>query len=71
MTLKIYNVLGQEMKTLYDHEALDAGSQSIDFDASTLPSGVYFYRVVAQQVNDDGLQTGQYFTSTKKMMLLK
>ncbi len=70
VTMKIYNVLGQEMTTLLDHETMDAGGQSVDFDASRLPSGVYFYRVVGQSLDDDGVQTG-YFTSTKKMMLLK
>lgn len=71
VTLKIYNILGQEMATLYDHEALDAGGQTVDFDASALPSGVYFYRVVAQSVTDDASQIGNYYTSIKKMMLLK
>ena len=71
VTLKVYNILGQEMTTLFDHEALDAGTQFVDFDASNLPSGVYFYRVVAQSVNEDGLQNSEFYTSVKKMMLLK
>jgi hypothetical protein len=71
VTLKIYNVLGQEMGTLFNHEALDAGNQDVDFDASTLPSGVYFYRLVAETLNDDGVTTGQTFKLTKKMMLIK
>jgi len=70
VTLKIYNILGQEMTTLFDHEALDAGTQSVEYDAGNLPSGVYFYRVVAQSVNDEG-QGSQFYTSVKKMMLLK
>lgn len=71
VTLKIYNILGQEMGTLFDHEALDAGNQDVDFDASALPSGVYFYRLVAQSLNDEGVATGQIFTQSKKMMLIK
>jgi hypothetical protein len=71
VTLKVYNTLGQEIATLVDHELLDAGRQSAEFDASALPSGVYFYRVVAQSLNDEGVGSGQYYTSVKKMMLLK
>jgi hypothetical protein len=70
ITMKIYNVLGQELATLIDHETMDAGGQTIDFDATNLPSGVYFYRVVGQNLNDDGIQTGT-FSSIKKMMLIK
>jgi hypothetical protein len=71
VTLKIYNVLGQEVATLLNHEGLSAGSEGVDFDASILPSGVYFYRIVAEGVNDDGQVTGQTFTQVKKMMLMK
>jgi hypothetical protein len=71
VTLKIFNVLGQEVATLLNHEGLSAGSEGVDFDASMLPSGVYFYRIVAEGVNDDGQITGQTFTQVKKMMLMK
>ena len=71
VTLKIYNIVGQEMGTLLNHEALDYGNQSVDFDASNLPSGVYFYRISAQSLNDDGVATGQVFKQVKKMMLVK
>ncbi len=71
VTLKIYNVLGQEVATLLDHQAFDLGNQEVDFDASALASGVYLYRIVAQPVNDDGANTGSTFTQVKKMMLIK
>ncbi|MFI5253629.1 MAG: carboxypeptidase regulatory-like domain-containing protein [Bacteroidota bacterium] len=60
VTLKLYNVLGQEVATLLNSQPMDAGVQSLHFDASKLSSGVYFYR----------LQAGS-FTNTKKMLLLK
>ena len=58
-TLKIYNVLGQEVATLMNKD-LTAGSYSVDFDARELSSGMYIYTIT----NGD-------FEISKKMMLLK
>lgn len=72
VTLKVYNTLGQEVATLLNHELLDAGSQEADFDASKLPSGVYFYRIIAEGIGDEEQGTvGQRYVSVKKMMLMK
>jgi hypothetical protein len=43
-TLKIYNPLGKEVTSL-TNQRLEAGDQRIEFDASHLPSGVYYYRL--------------------------
>jgi len=59
VTLNVYDILGREVKTLVDERQVE-GSHSVRFDASNLPSGVYFYR----------LQAGT-FTETKKLMLIK
>ena len=59
VTLKIYDVLGRDVQTLVN-ERQTAGSYSVTFNAATLPSGVYFYR----------LEAGTY-TATKKLLLLK
>ncbi len=64
VSLKVFNVLGQEVASLVNGQ-LSAGSQKISFDASSLNSGVYFYRLDA-----DGID-GQKFSSTKKMILTK
>jgi subtilisin-like proprotein convertase family protein len=57
--LAVYNVQGREVQTLVN-ERLNAGTYETTFDASMLPSGVYFYRL---EVNK--------FTDTKKMLLIK
>jgi len=59
VTLKIYNVLGQEVATLVSAE-LAPGTYETRFDASTLSSGLYIYR----------LQTNS-FSQTQKMVLVK
>ena len=72
VTLKVYNALGQEVVTLLDHEEFSEGQNNVQFDASNLPSGVYFYRVTAQGLGDpDAGTVGQIYTSVKKMVLLK
>jgi len=70
VTLKIYNVLGQEIATLFDREQLDLGIQTAEFSANNLPSGIYFYRVIAETQTDEGT-AGRTLTMVKKMMLLK
>jgi len=59
VSLKIYNILGQEVATLINRE-MTSGVHSFNFDASKLTSGIYFYT----------LQSGN-FTATKKMIFLK
>jgi hypothetical protein len=59
VTLKVYDVLGNEIATLINEEK-SAGSYEILFDATDLSSGIYFYR----------LQAGS-FVETKKMVLMK
>jgi len=58
-TLKIYDVLGNEVATLVNEEK-SAGYYEVAFDGSSLPSGIYFYRLTAGE-----------FVQTKKMMLMK
>ncbi|HEY9165235.1 MAG TPA: T9SS type A sorting domain-containing protein [Candidatus Kryptonia bacterium] len=59
VTIKVFDVLGKEISRLV-YERQRAGSHSVVFNASNLPSGVYFYR----------LQAGT-FSNTKKLLLLK
>ena len=72
VTLKVYNMLGQEVAVLLNGEMLDEGDQSIAFNASNLSSGVYIYRIEAQAVSndEDDISAGK-FIGVKKMMLIK
>jgi PKD repeat protein len=57
--LRVYSVLGQEVATLVD-EIQEAGFKSVEFDASQMTSGVYYYRIVAGEYNE-----------SKRMVLVK
>lgn len=64
VTVKIYDILGQEVKTLMNRN-LAAGFHTVNFDASNLISGMYIYRIQANGVD------GSNFTDVKKMLLVK
>lgn len=59
VTLNVYDIIGNEVVSLVNKEQ-EAGSYEINFDASSLTSGVYFYKLNAGN-----------FVSVKKMLLLK
>jgi len=58
-TLKIYDILGREVKTLVNVE-MTTGYHEVELNANDLPSGIYLYK----------LQTNS-FTDVKKLILLK
>ena len=57
--LKVYDVLGKEIAVLVNQN-LKPGIYEIEWDASNIPSGVYFYSLITNE-----------FTQTKKMVVLK
>ena len=59
VSLKIYNSIGQEVGTLIN-QVVPAGNHEVQFDATGLPSGVYFYTLTAGN-----------FVNSKKMIVLK
>ncbi len=59
VTLKIFNILGQEVKTLVNQEKLP-GTYEVSFNANEFSSGIYFYN----------LRAGDFY-QVKKMILLK
>ncbi|MCB9358229.1 MAG: T9SS type A sorting domain-containing protein [Calditrichaeota bacterium] len=60
VTLKVFNVLGEEVAVLLSDASRSAGVQLVNFDASGMASGVYLYQIESQ-----GL------TQTRKMVLMK
>ena len=60
VTILVYDILGKRVSDLIDKRQSE-GSYEIEFDASTLPSGIYFYSLVA----DNNI------VQTKKMLLIK
>ena len=59
VTLKVYDILGREIATLVNGQK-QPGSYRVTFDGSSLVSGVYFYRLTADNL-----------VQTKKMLLVK
>ncbi len=59
VTLKVYNILGREVATLVNKKQ-NPGNYQVEWNASNLPSGIYFYQLKAGD-----------FTETKKMVLLR
>ncbi len=60
VNINIYNVLGENVKTIINNSTQAAGTYKAVFNASSLPSGIYFYRL---EVNN--------FVQVKKMILMK
>ncbi|MCK5455648.1 MAG: T9SS type A sorting domain-containing protein, partial [Melioribacteraceae bacterium] len=65
ISLKIYDILGREIATLVN-EQQQPGKYEVKFNASSLTSGVYFYRL---QINQTGI--GVSLAETKKLILLR
>ncbi|HXX63190.1 MAG TPA: T9SS type A sorting domain-containing protein, partial [Bacteroidota bacterium] len=59
-TLKVYNILGEEVATLFAGPAVPGTDYSVSFDGSALANGAYFYRLTTADK-----------TTLKKMVLLK
>ena len=60
MTLKVYDMSGKLVQTLFENELVGTGTNEVTFEASKLSSGVYFYTLSSDN-----------YKETKKMMLVK
>ena len=59
VTMKIYDVLGNELETLVNEE-LKTGTYEIEFDGTNYASGVYYYKLFSENYAD-----------TRKMVMIK
>ena len=59
VSLKVFDILGREISMLVNQEQ-PQGNYEVEFDASALTSGIYFYRIQARS-----------FVAIKKMILMK
>jgi hypothetical protein len=59
-TLTVYNIIGQQVAQLFNSYAETSRLYTVDFDASNLPNGTYFYKLASAERS-----------SIKKMTLLK
>ncbi|MHB1686683.1 MAG: T9SS type A sorting domain-containing protein [Ignavibacteriaceae bacterium] len=67
VTIQIYDVLGREVSRLVNDKEMKAGYYENNFNANSLSSGIYIYRLSA--MTSDG--TPKEYNSIKKMMLIK
>jgi len=67
VTIRVYDILGNEIATLV-YEEKQTGSYGVSFDATGLPSGIYFFRL---QASKSGINSSQTIVETKKMVYLK
>jgi hypothetical protein len=65
VNLSVYNLIGQEVRTLLRDQAMGAGYQEVGFDGASLPSGVYLYRLSAKNGSEAS------YISVKKMIMIK
>jgi subtilisin family serine protease len=65
VTIKVYDVIGQEVATLMNNEQQQSGEHDVRFNASSLASGIYYYRLTAYS------STGNIYTQTQKLSLIK
>ncbi len=67
VNLKVYDLLGREVAALIDGEEYDEGGQLVNFDAESLTSGIYFYRLTVKGTGE----AGGYFDQIGRMTLIR
>lgn len=67
VTIRIYDLLGEEVRVLVNNEFRTAGIYSVEFNGSDLSSGVYFYVFEARKAGSSVIE----FKESKKMLLIK
>jgi hypothetical protein len=64
VNIKVFDILGREVAAIVNNETVKPGIYRVDFDASKLSSGVYFYKMTVTSQD-------KFWVDTKKMMLVK
>ncbi len=67
VVLKVFDVTGKEIDMLYNGYQ-NKGKYKLKFGSDNLPSGVYFYQIVVRDLTG---KSNDFFTQTKKMLLIK
>ena len=67
VTLKIYNMLGQEVASIAEKQYFNEGYSELLFNGFGLPSGIYLYRIIAESVEDRKI----ILSESMKMVLVK
>jgi hypothetical protein len=67
VTVKVFNTLGQEVVTLAEKEEFNAGQNELEFDGAGLASGIYYYRITAEDIKGNGI----VYNNVRKMLLIK
>ncbi len=65
VTLKIFDIAGKEVTTIFNERQMESGKYEAEFDASFLSSGVYFAQLVGTSAN------GKQFSSVRSMIIAK
>jgi hypothetical protein len=72
VTLKVFNILGQEVATLLDAERRNDYRNEVVFNAQSLGSGIYFYRLTAETIPPEGKNARpERFAGVGNMLLIK
>ena len=69
VTLSIFDLSGRKIQDLIVNEIQETGRQFMEFNAASLPSGVYLYRILASPVGSN--QDSGTFMKSRKMMIIK
>ena len=71
VTLKVFNILGEEIAVLLERVPMTRGYKEVSFNAGEISSGVYFYRLTAESSSSFSVGQKLVFTSVKRMALIK
>jgi hypothetical protein len=71
VTLIIYDNLGGQVAKPLDQVGFPEGSSDVGFNTTLLATGVYYYRITIEPMNDNGTTTGVIYISDKRMLLIK